>query len=104
VLISPVPIDDTAAWFEEMTAGDFDHDIVSRSRDLTHEIRRVATERGVLYADAAQVARVGADGLHFTADSHPRFAELVTGIVAQASQTPHHLVGACSTPTAHRHQ
>ena len=84
VLVSPVRIDDTAGWFDEVTAGDFDPEIVSRSRDLTDEIRRVAQERGVLYADAAQVARVGADGLHFTVDSHPRFAELIAATVSRA--------------------
>jgi len=84
VLVSPVRIDDTAAWFDEVTAGDFDPEIVARSRHLTDETRRVATERGVLYADAARVARVGADGLHFTVDSHPRFAELLAGIISEA--------------------
>ncbi len=83
VLVSPVRIDDTAAWFDEVTAGEFDPEIVSRSRSLTDETRRVAQERGVSYADAAQVARVGADGLHFTVDSHPRFAELVAATVSR---------------------
>lgn len=85
VLVSPVRIDDTAEWFEEVTAGDFAPEMVSRSRDLTNETRLVAQERGVLYADAAQVARVGADGLHFTLDSHPRFAELIATRASQAS-------------------
>jgi lysophospholipase L1-like esterase len=84
VLVSPVRMDDTAAWFEEISGADFDREIVSRSQELTEEIRRVAQERGVLYADAAQVARVGADGLHFTLDSHPRFAELIAATVSQA--------------------
>ena len=84
VLVSPVRIDDTAEWFEEVTVGDFAPEIVSRSRDLTNETRRVAQERGVLYADAAQLARVGADGLHFSLDSHPRFVELVATTASQA--------------------
>jgi len=84
VLVSPVRMDDTAAWFEEISGADFDREIVSRSRQLTEEIRRVAQERGVLHADAAQVARVGADGLHFTLDSHPRFAELIAATVSRA--------------------
>ena len=67
-----------------ISAGDFDPAIVSRSRNLTDETRRVAQERGVLYADAAQVASVGADGLHFTVDSHPRFAELIATTVSRA--------------------
>jgi|SRR5918993_2503651 lysophospholipase L1-like esterase len=84
VLVSPVRINDTAAWFEEISGGDYNHDIVSRSQNLTEEIRRVAQERSVLYADAAQVARVGADGLHFTLDSHSRFAEMLAATVSRA--------------------
>ena len=84
VLVSPVRIDDTAARYDEVTAGDFDREIVSRSRKLTEEIRRVADERGVLYADAAQVARAGGDGLHLTLDSHPRLAELIAATVSNA--------------------
>ena len=85
VLVSPVRIDDTAEWFEEISGGDYDPAIVSRSRNLTDEIRRVAQERSVLHADAAQVASVGADGLHFTVDSHPRFAELIATTISRAS-------------------
>ena len=33
VLVSPVRIDDTAEWFEEISAGDFDPEIVSRSQE-----------------------------------------------------------------------
>jgi lysophospholipase L1-like esterase len=83
ILVSPVRIDETGSRFAEVTAGDFDRDIVARSRELTEEIRRVARERGALYADAAQVAVAGDDGLHFTLDSHPRFAELIAATVSR---------------------
>ncbi len=61
-----------------------------RSRDLLAIARSHqrdpsrGRERGVLYTDVAQVARVGADGLRFTLDSHFRFAELVATTVSQA--------------------
>src|SRR3954454_12705603 len=84
VLVSPVHIDDTAEWFEEISGGDYDPEIVSRSRRLTDETRRVAHERGVLYADAAHVAFVGADGLPFPVDSPPRFAELIATTISRA--------------------
>src|SRR5262249_2585389 len=84
VLVSPVRMDDTAAWFEEISGEDYDPGIVSRSRKLTEEIRRVAQERGVLYADAAQVARVGADGLHLPLDSQPQLAEMLAATVSRA--------------------
>jgi len=40
-------MDDTAAWFEEISGEDYDREIVSRSRQLTEEIRRVARESAV---------------------------------------------------------
>lgn len=88
-MVSPVRIDDTTSRYDEVTAGDFASDIVSRSRKLTEEIRRVAHERGVLYADAAQVARAGDDGLHFTLDSHRRFAQLIAETVTTAVEERH---------------
>jgi hypothetical protein len=44
----------------------------------------VALERGVLYADAGQVARAGADGLHLTLDSHTLLAELLASTIVRA--------------------
>ena len=84
VLVSPILIDDTAPQFDEMTAESFDHAGVARSRELGSAIRRVALERGATYADAATVARAGADGLHLTRDSHPRLAELVAATLTGA--------------------
>jgi len=40
--------------------------------------------RGALFADAASVARAGADGVHLSADSHPRLAELIADRVREA--------------------
>ena len=81
VLVSPIRIDDTAPLYAETTAESFDPTGVARSRDLADAIRRVAHERGVLYADAARVARAGGDGLHLTVDSHARLAALVADTV-----------------------
>ena len=53
------------------------------------EIRRVAAERGVLFADAASVAHAGGDGLHLTVDSHPRLAALVAGVVQDMARLRH---------------
>jgi len=81
VLVSPIWLDDTAPGYAEATGESFDRTGVARSRELADEIRRVAQERGVLYADAARVARAGSDGLHLTLDSHPRLAELVASTI-----------------------
>jgi hypothetical protein len=85
VLVSPIRVDDTAAWFEEVTAGDYDRSVVARSHELAAQIERVALERGVLYADTGQVATAGADGLHLTVDSHARLAELVASAVLRGT-------------------
>lgn len=85
LLVSPIRIDDTAGRYEESTADSFDEVGVGRSRELGEHIRRVATERGVLFADAAQVARAGEDGLHLDRDSHARLAELVAATLTPES-------------------
>jgi lysophospholipase L1-like esterase len=88
VLVSPIWIDDTAPWFAEVTEEGFDRTGVARSRELAGEIQRVAQELGVRYADAAQVARAGNDGLHLTLDSHAPLAALVASTIDGVQ--PHH--------------
>ncbi len=48
----------------------------------------MAEERGVLFADAASVARAGGDALHLTLDSHEPLARLVADVLGQATLTP----------------
>ena len=84
VLVSPIWIDDTAPGFADATGGGFDRAGVARSRELAGEIRRVAQERGVRYADAALVARAGGDGLHLSLDSHAPLADLVASVIWRA--------------------
>ena len=85
VLVSPIRINDTAPRFLEVTGENFDlTNLAARSRELALAIRRVAQERGVLYADAAQVAHAGDDGHHLSLDSHARLAELFASTVLPA--------------------
>ena len=79
----------------------FDHAGVARSRELGSAIRRVALERGATYADAATVARAGADGLHLTRDSHPRLAELVAATLTGALASCTRSTGAARSPSRH---
>jgi len=83
VLVSPIVIDDTAPAYAEMTGENFDSAGVARSRDLATEVRRVAGERGVLFADASQVAHAGGDGLHLSADSHAPLAHLIRTLIVR---------------------
>ena len=97
VLVSPVWINTTAPRFQEVTGKNFDPtNLAARSRELAVAIRRVAQERGVLYADAAQVAHAGDDGHHLSLDSHARLAELFASTVLPALKRP------SSDPLKHR--
>ena len=80
VLISPIWMDDTASRYQDV-AEVLDGESPARSRELMAAIRRVAQQRGVLFADAAQVAHAGDDGVHLSLDSHARLAGLITSIV-----------------------
>jgi len=85
VLVGPILADDTAPRYRDVVGENFDPAIPARFRELATAIRRVAQERDVLYADAAQVAHPGDDGLHLTLDSHARLAELVASTVLTGS-------------------
>jgi lysophospholipase L1-like esterase len=87
LLLSPILLDDSITAFVDPTGNGFDDRSLEASRGLAAQVERVAGERGVLFADAASVARPGADALHLTADSHQPLAELVAGIV-QGTRTP----------------
>jgi lysophospholipase L1-like esterase len=89
VLVSPIRINDAAPRFQEVTGENFDPTTAARSRELAVAIRRVAQQRGVLYADAAQVAHAGDDGLHLTMDSHARLADLIAPMVVRALEELH---------------
>ena len=84
VLVSPVRVDDGRPGFAEQNGDDFDSSAVERSHRLGPEIRRVARLRGVGFADAADVAVVGADGIHLDVDSHAALARLLGGAVDDA--------------------
>jgi lysophospholipase L1-like esterase len=77
LLVSPIHLDDSQPAFAEMTLGQYGAAAVEKSRVLSAQLRRVANERGVLFADAANVAHAGADGVHLSLDSHERMAELI---------------------------
>ncbi len=98
MLVSPIGIDDTAAQYEQTTAGSFDSTGVARSSELGRAIRRVAHERGTSYVDAAEVAHAGADGLHLTRDSHGRLAGLLATTIAGLLPRGGLARGPCMTP------
>ena len=74
-LVSPILLDDTQPGFAE--SGEFDRASVEKSRQFSAAYRQVAEERGLRFLDAATCAVAGADGIHFTVDSHRPFAEML---------------------------
>jgi lysophospholipase L1-like esterase len=87
LLLSPILLDDSVTTFADPTGNGFDARSLEASRGLAGQVERVAHERGVLFADAASVARAGGDGLHLTLDSHEPLALLVADVV-QGTRTP----------------
>jgi lysophospholipase L1-like esterase len=85
LLLSPILLADAITDYLDPTGNGFDERSLEASRGLAAEVRRVAEERGVLFADAASVARAGGDSLHLTLDSHEPLAQLVA---AQLTRTP----------------
>ena len=88
LLLSPILLDDSITEYVDPTGNGFDDRSLAASRGLAAEIRRVAEERGVLFADAASVARAGGDALHLTLDSHGPLAGLVADVLGQVTRTP----------------
>jgi lysophospholipase L1-like esterase len=81
LLLSPILLDDSITAYVDPTGNGFDDRSLVASKALAGEIRRVADERGVLFADAATVARAGGDALHLTLDSHAPLARLVADVI-----------------------
>lgn len=81
LLLSPILLDDSITAYVDPTGNGFDERSLAASRELATEIERVAEERGVLFADAASVARAGGDALHLTLDSHEPLARLVADVL-----------------------
>jgi lysophospholipase L1-like esterase len=81
LLLCPILLDDSVAAYEDAQGNGFDDRSLAASRGLAAELRRVADERGALFADAGSVARAGGDGLHLTLDSHEPLARLVADVI-----------------------
>jgi lysophospholipase L1-like esterase len=77
LLVSPILLDESITAYEDPQGNGFDAASLEASLGLADELRRVAAERGALFADAASVAHAGGDGLHLTLDSHEPLAEML---------------------------
>lgn len=80
VLLSPAVLDDRVTALDPENPI-YDAESVAKSRELAPRLRALAEARGAVFADAAQVAKVGDDGVHLDRDSHRAMAELVAGLI-----------------------
>ena len=81
ILISPIEVDDQAPRFYEFYTGYYDADSMIESKKLSDEVKRVASEKGVIFLDAATVSKPGEDGIHFDIESERPLAELIAETV-----------------------
>lgn len=87
VLVGPTQVVGTAPAYRDLVGDNVDPEHAARALRLAEEVRRVAHQRGVLYAAAAEVARPGDDGVHLDMASHARLGELLaTMILAEVSR------------------
>ena len=78
VVISPVPIEETA-WLAEMFV-----DGAAKSRRLASLYKRVADRFGAAFFDAGSVATISpVDGIHFDAEQHRRLGEAMAKVVGE---------------------
>jgi lysophospholipase L1-like esterase len=75
VLVAPVPLKATEPMIY------YDESSQQKSEQLASEISRLAKQRNVNFLDAGEVAKVGADGLHWDEPSQAKFAEPMAKLV-----------------------
>lgn len=64
ILVSPIVINEQAPHFHEFYSGSYDKESGVKSEGLSDSIRKVGSEKDVLFIDAATVSKPGGDGIH----------------------------------------
>jgi len=78
VLVSPILVDGDAPRIKEWYAEYYDESSVKKSQELARYLGEVAEDVGCYFADAAQVAKAGEDGIHFDEESHQALGDFLT--------------------------
>ena len=81
LLVSPIHINDSAPKFDECYRDTYDKQSAEKSKQLSTEMQRVASETGSLFSDASTVAKAGLDGIHFDQQSHSALAQAIAEII-----------------------
>lgn len=77
LLVSPILVEENAPRHKEWYSDHYDTASAEKSRQLASELELVAQATGCKFADAAQVARAGEDGIHFDEASHLALGKLL---------------------------
>lgn len=77
VLVSPILVDGDAPRIKEWYAAHYDENSVKKSEELAGSLREVAEDVGCYFANAAQVAKAGEDGIHLDEESHQALADFL---------------------------
>lgn len=86
ILVSPILVDDQAPTFAQFYVPDFyDHESTVKSQQLGAELQRVAITTSCSFVDAAQVARAGEDGIHFSREAHAGLTKVLVEAVRSLS-------------------
>ncbi|HJP81210.1 MAG TPA: SGNH/GDSL hydrolase family protein [Candidatus Saccharimonadales bacterium] len=70
LLVSPILVDGNASRIKEWYAAYYNDDSVRKSQELAAALHKVTEDIGCYFADAAQVAKAGEDGIHLDEVSH----------------------------------
>jgi lysophospholipase L1-like esterase len=81
IVVSPIYINDKAPQFDALYSKNYDHESVRKSVALGGLLHGIAVSRGMVFVNAAEVARAGDDGVHFDKASHTSFAEHLAPII-----------------------
>lgn len=70
LLVSPILVDMQAEMIREWYSAYYDEVAAQKSQELASHLKRIASETGCEFYDAAQVAWAGKDGIHLDGASH----------------------------------
>ena len=85
LVLSPILINGSARDFKVFYSHNYNEESVLKSQQLASELKKVASNRGCHFLDAASTANAGSDGIHFDEASHPRLGLLLAEYIKQMS-------------------
>ncbi|MDO8265746.1 MAG: GDSL-type esterase/lipase family protein [Candidatus Saccharibacteria bacterium] len=81
ILVAPTSVDVHAPGF--MHPDKFSDTSVKKASELPEKIQKLAEKYGAIYINARDTAVLGVDGLHWTQESHIKFAEAMSNTIKE---------------------